>query len=336
MLTHKIYYLLKPFIPRELQIFLRRKVVLWKRGLYKHVWPIDENASRPPKNWSGWPEGKQFALVLTHDVETAAGQEKCLQLIDLERKFGFGSAFNFVPKRYDVSSELRSYLTQNGFEVGVHGLYHDGKYYRSEKIFLKRANQINYYLKEWNAVGFRSPSMQRNLEWIHNLDIEYDASTFDTDPFEPHPDGVGTIFPFWVPRNNVGNSSNPSNPTNSSNLQPETALANGFVELPYTLPQDFTLFILMKEKGIDIWKKKLDWVAESGGMALSITHPDYMNGKKKKCGIEEYPMEFYQEFLDYMKSEYEGQYWNPSPKEMAHFWKEKMVIPQSSKSMKEF
>jgi hypothetical protein len=24
-------------------------------------------------------------------------------------------------------------------------------------------------------------------------------STFDTDPFEPQPDGMGTIFPFWVP-----------------------------------------------------------------------------------------------------------------------------------------
>ena len=32
------------------------------------------------------------------------------------------------------------------------------------------------------------------------LNIAYDASTFDTDPFEPQPDGVNTIFPFWVPR----------------------------------------------------------------------------------------------------------------------------------------
>jgi len=58
-------------------------------------------------------------------------------------------------------------------------------------------------------------------------------------------------------------------------------------------------------------------------MALLITHPDYMNGKKKKCGIEEYPMEFYKELLDYIKGKYEGQYWNPLPKEMAHFWKQK-------------
>ena len=97
--------------------------------------------------------------------------------------------------------------------------------------------------------------MHHNLEWIHDLDIEY-ASTFDTDPFEPQSDGVGTIFPFWV----SGNSNQ-----------------KGYVELPYTLPQDFTLFILMKEKNIDIWKQKLDWIAENGGMALVNTHPDYMN-----------------------------------------------------------
>ena len=37
------------------------------------------------------------------------------------------------------------------------------------------------------------------------------------------------------------------------------------------------LFILMKEKNIDIWKQKLDWISEHSGMALLNTHPDYMN-----------------------------------------------------------
>lgn len=84
----------------------------------------------------------------------------------------------------------------------------------------------------------------------------------------------------------------------------------------------------MKERDIDIWKKKLDWIAEKGGMALLITHPDYMNFDRKKQGMEEYPMEFYEEFLDYTKGKYEGQYWNPLPKEMSHFWKEKMAAKQ--------
>jgi len=65
--------------------------------------------------------------------------------------------------------------------------------------------------------------------------------------------------------------------------------AKGFVELPHTLPQDFTLFVLMKERNIDIWKKKIDWIIEKGGMALSITHPDYMNFSDTDPAQKEYP-----------------------------------------------
>ncbi len=95
----------------------------------------------------------------------------------------------------------------------------------------------------------------------------------------------------------------------------------GYVELPYTLPQDFTLFIFMKEKNIDIWKKKLDWVAEKGGMALFISHPDYMNFNKHKNDNEEYPVQYFIDFLEYIKTKYEKLCWNPLPKELAHFWK---------------
>ena len=297
MLT--MFYFLKPIIPRRAQLFVRRKIVSRQRLAFKHTWPIDESAASPPEGWSGWPDRKQFALVLSHDVDTARGQDRCLQLMRLEQNLGFFSSFNFVPRRYDVSAVIRRHLRSNGYEVGVHGLYHDGKYYQSREEFLRRASLINTYLKEWDAVGFRTPSMLHNLEWIHDLDIKYDASTFDTDPFEPQPDGMKTIFPLFV----------------HSELQ-----RKGYVELPYTLPQDFTLFILMQEKNIDIWKKKLDWIAEKGGMALINVHPDYMNFSGSIPGIEEYPAGFFREFLEYVKKRYAGQYWNALPKEIANFW----------------
>jgi hypothetical protein len=68
-----------------------------------------------------------------------------------------------------------------------------------------------------------------------------------------------------------------------------------------TLPQDFTLFILMQEKNIDIWKKKLDWLADKGGMALVNTHSDYMIFNDNKPKIEEYPAKYYEEFFKYVK-----------------------------------
>jgi peptidoglycan/xylan/chitin deacetylase (PgdA/CDA1 family) len=301
MLINSIYYLIKPLIPRWLQIYLRRKLALRKRSLYSNIWPIDEKTDKPPIGWSGWPDKKRFALVITHDVETLKGQGKCYSLIRLEERLGFKSSFNFVPEEYSVSSNLRDSLTQNGYEVGLHGLNHYQNPFKSKKIFQKQVSRINHYLHEWESVGFRAPCMYHNLDWIHDLNIEYDASTFDTDPFEPQPDGMGTIFPFWVQKSGAN---------------------KGYVELPYTLPQDFTLFVLMQEKNINIWKKKLNWIVENGGMALLITHPDYMNFGGEKLGKEEYSVECYEEFLNYIKLNYEGQYWHVLPKEIARFWSE--------------
>ena len=295
----KLFYNVKPFIPRWLQILLRRKIVLKKRPSCSHIWPIADKAGQKPEGWLGWPDQKRFALVLTHDVDTARGHDRCYDLMEVERRLGFRSSFNFVPERYEVSPELRRDLTRNGFEVAIHGLKHDGKLYESQRTFQERANVINHYLKEWEAVGFRSPSMHRNLDWLHKLNIEYDASTFDTDPFEPQADGVGTIFPFWVE---------------------EDSTQKGYVELPYTLPQDFTLFILMKEKNIDIWKQKLDWVVQCGGMALFNTHPDYMNFEGSQLRLEEYPVSYYSKLLNYLKNNYSDKFWHPLPKEISQFW----------------
>ncbi len=59
-----------------------------------------------------------------------------MQLADCEKIMGFRSAFYFVPERYKVSPELRNNLTRNGFEVGLHGLNHDGHLYMSHKYYL--------------------------------------------------------------------------------------------------------------------------------------------------------------------------------------------------------
>jgi len=300
MLRNKIYYNLKPLVPRYLQIMLRRFLVNRKRKKYRNIWPIDEKACITPQNWSGWPGNKEFAFVLMHDVDTQKGHDRVNDLVNLEETLGLKSSFYFCPGRYNVSSELRKRLVVKGFEVGVHGLKHDGKLYMSKETFQRSSVIINDYIREWTSVGFSSPSMHCNLEWNHDLNIEYDISTFDTDPFEPYPAGVQTIFPFWVSNNST---------------------QNGYVELPYTIPQDFTVFVLMQEKNIDVWKTKLDWIAKHGGMALMNVHPDYINFKNGQCSLEEYPVKFYKEFLSYVMNKYENRYWNPLPMDMARFWR---------------
>ena len=152
LLLTKTYYWFKPLIPRGLQIALRRLVVSKKSKLYRDIWPINKKAAKKPYDWPGWPNQKKFALVLTHDVDTVKGQDRCYQLMELETKSGFHSSFNFVPERYKVSSELRADLKSNGFEVGVHGLKHDGKLYNSPDLFNYRAQKINQYLTQFLTI----------------------------------------------------------------------------------------------------------------------------------------------------------------------------------------
>lgn len=106
------YYLIRPFIPRRCQLFFRRRLVSRKRNRYSAVWPIDPAAAAPPQGWPGWPEGKKFALVLQHDVDSQKGHDQCRRLAELEQSMGFRSSFNFVPERYTVSSRCANIFWQ--------------------------------------------------------------------------------------------------------------------------------------------------------------------------------------------------------------------------------
>jgi hypothetical protein len=134
---------------------------------------------------------------------------------------------------------------------------------------------------------------------LKELNVLYDASTFDTDPFEPQPDSANTIFPFWVGRSD----------------------GSGYVELPYTLPQDSTLFLVLGEKTNDIWRRKLDWVARHGGLALVNVHPDY-TAFGERTGRAEFPVVLYEEFLAHVSAQFGDAAWCALPRDIAQFVRE--------------
>ena len=297
MILNRAYYQLKPILPWRFRVAMREIRARRRRKLFSNVWPIDPKAGRTPSGWPGWPDGKRFAFVLTHDVEGSKGLSRVERLAQLEVRYGFRSSFNFVPKgEYCVPDGTRAFLDSAGFEVGIHGLEHDGKLYARREEFVEKAAGIRAYMSRWQACGFRSPLMQHRLGWLHALGCAYDSSTFDTDPFEPEPDGFGTIFPFWV----------------------SNGLGGGYTELPYTLIQDFNLFIVLGEKDTGVWKDKVDWIAEKGGMVLLNTHPDYMCFGGQQAP-DEYPVSRYEDFLRYVREKYEGQYWAALPREVARY-----------------
>jgi peptidoglycan/xylan/chitin deacetylase (PgdA/CDA1 family) len=298
--ARRVYYALKPFLSQKVTHLMRRIHSDTARKASILEWPIEPRYVR--FQWevlrqvlllSGkteidfryfWPDGKQFAFVLTHDVETADGQRTIPILADLEESMGFRSSFNFVPERYQLDFGLMADLRQRGFEIGVHGLRHDSKLFGSYPAFVKQAAEINRYMREFQAEGFRAPYTHRNPHWMQLLDVKYDLSFFDTDPFEPMPGGVMSIWPFTIGR---------------------------FLELPYTLPQDSTLFNVLGETSPRIWRDKFSFIKKYYGMALMLVHPDYSSmGVARKC---------YGEFLEEVKAG--GGYWHALPRQVASWWK---------------
>ena len=112
MFPTRFYYRLKPLLPWSVRMTVRRWFARRKRKLVKDVWPILPGSERPPDGWPGWPDAKQFAFVLTHDVESQVGLDRVKQLAELEMSLGFRSCFNFVPEGdYAVPLALRAWLT---------------------------------------------------------------------------------------------------------------------------------------------------------------------------------------------------------------------------------
>ncbi len=296
----RMYYRVKPFMPRPLIALLRR---IHSRSASREFvlgWPIEDRyvrflwqvmldvllgSSHPSIRYRHfWPDGCQFAFVLTHDIETAQGQAFVRAVADLEESLGFRSSFNFVAERYPLDLALMDELRTRGFEIGVHGLKHDGHLFRSRAEFERRARRINDHLRALGAVGFRTPLFHRQPEWMQVLDVEYDLSFFDTDPYEPVPGGTMCIWPFRVGK---------------------------LLELPLTMVQDYTLVRTLGEKTPRVWLQKIEFIKQYSGLALMNTHPDYLR--------DPITWQVYASLLREMKEQ--NGYWHALPSEAARWWR---------------
>ena len=295
-----LYYDLKPWLPRPVTRAMRQLYQPVSKRKFPLGWPAEERYAlflweicKQVLTIAGksklpflpfWPKGNRFAFVLTHDIETGYGQSFVRKVADLEESLGFRSSFNFVPERYPLDQSIINELKERGFEVGIHGLKHDGKLFRSRSEFDRRAKAINQYIKSFDAAGFRAPLTHRHPEWMQALDIEYDLSFFDTDPYEPISGGTMSLWPFFM---------------------------GHFVELPYTLVQDYTLTSVLGETSPKIWIEKVGLIKKYHGMALINSHPDYLTKKST--------WDVYCEFLTTMKKD--SCYWHALPQETARWWR---------------
>jgi hypothetical protein len=303
-----LYYQLRPALSDSFRHSLQRLYLRdWSRLSFPQ-WPVDTSVEdlmeghlrqaaggqerSIPFIWF-WPDGASSAAIMTHDVETAEGLALVPKLMDVDDEFGVKSSFQLVPEqRYLVSRSLLETIRKRQCEVNLHGLNHDGNLFRDRNTFLQQCARINHYLKEYDAAGFRSACMYRNMDWYSDLDISFDMSVPNVAHLEPQRGGCCTVFPYFV-----GN----------------------ILELPLTTIQDYSLMNILGDYSIDLWKRQIEIVMARHGLLSFIVHPDYI--------FEERSVPVYKKLLGYLSGLMtERHVWLAPPGEVNRWWRDRSAM----------
>jgi hypothetical protein len=303
-LLKRLYYHVRPLtnltIRRQVQKFNARN---WRKRSFPH-WPVDttvenicetilllsmmaQGIEKVPFVWF-WPDGASGCLAMTHDVETIAGRDLCAKLMDVDDSFGMKAAFAIVPEeRYEVSPNLLESIRSRGFEVAIQDLNHDGRLFDGKDEFLRRVKMINGYGREYCAKGFRAAILYRKPEWYDALEFAYDMSFPNVAHLDPQHGGCCTVMPFFI---------------------------GDVLELPVTTTQDYTLFHVLNEHSIDLWKSQVDLILKKNGLISFIVHPDYI--------MEPGTLSVYKSLLVHLRNLRERTpIWGALPSEINAWWR---------------
>ena len=302
----KVYYFVRPLLGVPVRRHLQKMHLRGWKDIPFPNWPVDATVERIhqkllalslkaqgiteiPFVWF-WPEGLSSCAILTHDVEDPAGKDFCAEVMDMDESAGLRSSFQLVPEnRYPVTSDFRDSITSRGFEVNVHDLKHDGRLYAEHDEFLRRAKRINDYAREYGAAGFRSGILYRNADWYDAFEFSYDMSIPNVAHLDPQRGGSCTVMPYFIGK---------------------------MVELPLTCTQDYTLFQILGDYSIDLWKEQIALVREHHGLISFIVHPDYIQERRAQ--------NTYKSLLDYLAGLLaEDHIWTALPRDVADWWKQR-------------
>jgi hypothetical protein len=305
-ILRKTYYLLRPSLSVSVRRHLQKIHLRDWETLRFPAWPVDftvdrihqkllalamraQGLEKVPFIWF-WPDDYRTCIILTHDVEDPPGRDFCGQLMDLDESFGFHSSFQLVPEnRYPVPKSYLHSIVSRGFEVNVHDLKHDGRLYADHGEFLRRAKRINYYVREFEAEGFRSGTLYRNADWFNAFEFSYDMSIPNVAHLDPQQGGCCTVMPYFIGK---------------------------IVELPLTCTQDYVLFQILSNHSIELWKEQISLLRAHHGLISFIVHPDYI--------IEPKAQGAYKALLSYLvELRASGQAWAPLPRDVAAWWRQR-------------
>lgn len=315
-LASYVYYSMRPFLPVSARKHLQRMSLSgWDKKKFPS-WPVDRTVDRimeklmwfaakaspegrVPFVWF-WPEGKRGCTVMTHDVETSTGLKFCSTVMDLNDSFGIKSSFQLIPAaRYAVQQGVLNEMRDRSFEINVHDWNHDGLLFEDRVTFLARVAQINRVAGAWGADGFRSAVLYRNLEWLGSLSIAYDMSVPNVGHLDPQWGGCCTVMPYFV---------------------------DDILEIPLTTIQDYSLFHILGDYSIDLWKRQVCLILENYGIASFNVHPDYIRDRRARA--------VYVDLLSYLSElRAEKDVWIARPSEVNRWWRDRSnmrVVPDGS------
>jgi hypothetical protein len=305
-LTRDLYYLARPWMPLAIRKYLQQIYLRGWETLPFPRWPVDRTvdrlfedllrltlqangASSIPFIWF-WPDGSNACAIMTHDVEEQAGKAFCPELMSIDESYKIPASFQIVPEvRYSVEPQLLDEIRSRGFEVNVQDLNHDGRLFLHRTEFERRVKLINQYGKSFQAVGFRSAVLYRKQEWFNLLDFEYDMSVPSVAHLDPQRGGCCTIMPYFV---------------------------GGLLELPVTVSQDHTLFNILNDFTLDLWRQQAHSILKHHGLMNFIVHPDYILGKKAQ--------DAYKSLLAFLVNlREENGVWIALPKDVNRWWRQR-------------
>ena len=88
------------------------------------------------------------------------------------------------------------------------------------------------------------------------------------------------------------------------------------LELPVTTIQDYSLFHILDDYAIDVWKQQIASITEQHGLVSFIVHPDYIIGKRARAS--------YQALLEHLaRMREERHMWMALPRDVNRWWRER-------------
>lgn len=246
-----------------------------------------------------WPGGKRYAVVLSHDMDSArsAREGYWKAFAELEEAHGLRSSWHFCTEHFRKARPVMEELARRGHEIAWHGHRHDLSLGRLPAArFAENLRANSSFFKEFGVRGFRSPNFIRNSALFSAMEgtLSYDSSARDTaaELFSSRVrDGCCTVFPF---------------------------MRGGVLEIPVTIPDDISVRCVTRDDEEEIFSlqlAKIEWIRERGGVAVSLTHPE------RWISMRAPSFNAYRRLVEFVSRDLGA--WNALARDLAARWRER-------------